>query len=94
MCIALFGAVVLCCETTPISDDNALLALFARSPFTLLFALVLVKLQNTYKKQKNAWKTQHMLYSLKAGGSMMSNMTFLCVNPIELISGEIPEILG
>ena len=49
---------------------------------SLLLALVLVELQNTCKKkveQKNARKTQHMLYFWKAGGSRMSNMTFPCV---------------
>ena len=30
--------------------------------------------------EKNAWKTQHMLYFRKAGGSGMSNMSFPCFN--------------
>ena len=39
--------------------------------------------QNTCKTDLNR-KTQHMLYFWKAGGSRMSNMTFPCVNPIQL----------
>ena len=52
----------------------------------LLLALVLVELQNTCKKieQENAWETQHMLYFWKAECSRMSNMTFPCVNTIQL----------
>ena len=50
----------------------------------LLLAIDLVELQNTCKKQKNAWKTQHMLYLWKDGGSRMSNIIFPRVNPIQL----------
>ena len=51
-------------------------------------ALYLVELQNTWKELNRTMlerPAQHMLYIWKAGDSRMSNMTFPCVNPIQLV---------